>query len=398
MSSLLDVCKFIPTAGGTTDWTYASAVGGYQSPASAGAKNAATYSYRAESSDLTQWEVGTGVWNTSTGVLSRAAVLFNSAGTTAKIGFTSAPSVSIVALAEDVGGLTTSNVWTGNQYFKGGTPWFDVRAFGAAGDGSADDTTAINNAITAAGTTGTVFLPAGSYKVTSTITVPNSVRIVGSGIWATTIGMVGDHIVLDFTGNGHLLDIFISGYQNAAATNYCVRTAANATNIFRDCYIWGGFYGLQSRGTDGCFENCFIAGSASGGGHLFSTGANWYIRCKFDDIGFNVSWGAAITITGSPGLMENHFSQCDFSGSFTNGSLTIDDGTSTNLITGFESCVLSSNSSVTHARATQFTGCEFGASFTVSNNCIAIFVGNYALTSITITGTNVVKSGNFNIT
>ena len=101
-SSFIDVCRFIPTAGGTTDWTYSSAVTGYQSPSAAGVVNGATYSYRAESADLSQWEIGTGAYNTGTGVLARTAVLFNSSGTTSKINFSSAPQVAVVALAEDL--------------------------------------------------------------------------------------------------------------------------------------------------------------------------------------------------------------------------------------------------------------------------------------------------------
>lgn len=109
--AFLDVCCFTPTAGGTTDWTYSAAVVGYQSPAKAGIVNGSTYSYRAESGDLSQWEVGTGVYNTGTGVLTRAAVLFNSAGTgTAsgqtgagtKISFSTTPTVAVVLLAEDI--------------------------------------------------------------------------------------------------------------------------------------------------------------------------------------------------------------------------------------------------------------------------------------------------------
>ena len=99
-SSLLNVCRFNPTAGGTTDWTYASIVTGYQSPAAAGAVNGNQYSYRAESADLSQWEIGIGIYNA--GVLTRAAVLFNSAGTTAKINFSTVPQVAFIALAEDV--------------------------------------------------------------------------------------------------------------------------------------------------------------------------------------------------------------------------------------------------------------------------------------------------------
>jgi hypothetical protein len=102
MASFLDVCRFTPTAGGTTDWTYSSAVTGYQSPAAAGAVNGCLYRYRAESSDLSQWEVGYGTYTTSGTVLARTTVLFNSSGTTSKINFSSAPQVAIVALAEDL--------------------------------------------------------------------------------------------------------------------------------------------------------------------------------------------------------------------------------------------------------------------------------------------------------
>lgn len=117
-SSFLDVCRFNPTAGGTTDWTFSSAVVGYQSPALAGALNGATFRYRAESADLAQWEVGTGVYNSGTGVLTRATVLYNSAGTGAgsgqsgagsKINFSAVPQVAIVLLAEDCGPLKLSS-------------------------------------------------------------------------------------------------------------------------------------------------------------------------------------------------------------------------------------------------------------------------------------------------
>src|SRR6266446_55424 len=96
MAAYLDICRFNPTAGGTTDWTFSSAVTGYQSPALAGVVNARLYKYRAESSDLSQWELGEGAYTTSTGVLARTTVLFNNLGTTAKINFSSVPQVGIV--------------------------------------------------------------------------------------------------------------------------------------------------------------------------------------------------------------------------------------------------------------------------------------------------------------
>lgn len=122
-SQYLDVCRFNPTAGGTTDWTYSSAVTGYQGLSAAGAVNGATYSYRAESADLSQWEVGTGVYNSGTGVLTRAAVLFNSSGTTSKINFTAAPQVAIVALAEDLPSNTAWSTFTPSPSVSGVSAW-----------------------------------------------------------------------------------------------------------------------------------------------------------------------------------------------------------------------------------------------------------------------------------
>jgi hypothetical protein len=121
MTAFINVCRFTPTAGGTADWTYSSAVTGYQSPASAGIVNGGTYKYRAESSDLTQWELGQGTYNTGTGVLARTTVLYNSSGTGtgagqsgagSKISFSTTPQVAIVALAEDLPSLTKANTFT----------------------------------------------------------------------------------------------------------------------------------------------------------------------------------------------------------------------------------------------------------------------------------------------
>lgn len=109
MASFLDVCRFTPTLGGATDWTVSTLVMGYQTPASAGVVSGAIYRYRAESADLTQWEVGYGAY--SAGILARTVVLYNSlatgvgagqSGAGNKITFSTIPQVAIVALAEDL--------------------------------------------------------------------------------------------------------------------------------------------------------------------------------------------------------------------------------------------------------------------------------------------------------
>src|ERR1700739_2747076 len=111
MTALLDHGRFTSTAGGTTDWASSSSVSGYQAPASAGVVNGTKYKYFSISADSTQWEIGEGAYNTSTGVLPRTTILYNSSGTGSapgqsgagtKISFSAAPSVAIVGLAEDL--------------------------------------------------------------------------------------------------------------------------------------------------------------------------------------------------------------------------------------------------------------------------------------------------------
>ncbi|WP_343100454.1 glycosyl hydrolase family 28-related protein, partial [Clostridioides difficile] len=57
---------------------------------------------------------------------------------------------------------------------------FNVRDFGAKGDGTNDDTSAFKAAISAAGESGDVFIPQGKYVITQTLTVPRYTRLRGT--------------------------------------------------------------------------------------------------------------------------------------------------------------------------------------------------------------------------
>lgn len=118
MAAFLDVCRFNPVAGGTGDFVYSSTVTGYQSPSQANAVNGRLYKYRAESSNLTQWEIGEGAYNSGTGTIARTTVLYNSSGSGTlqggggtKINFSSTPQVAVVVLSVDLeNGVTFSEV------------------------------------------------------------------------------------------------------------------------------------------------------------------------------------------------------------------------------------------------------------------------------------------------
>lgn len=124
MAAFLNNCRFIPTAGTTTDWVYASTVGGCQSPALAGAIDGRKYKFIAISTDLTQWEIAEGAYTAASGTFARTTVLYNSSGSGtaagqsgagSKISFAAAPNVAIVGVKEDLISIEEANAFTAAQ-------------------------------------------------------------------------------------------------------------------------------------------------------------------------------------------------------------------------------------------------------------------------------------------
>jgi hypothetical protein len=73
---------------------------------------------------------------------------------------------------------------------------YSVTSYGAVGNDVADDTAAIQTCINAAAGVGAVvWIPSGTYRITSALTVP-AVSIQGAGMWYSTIHQVNDVNVL----------------------------------------------------------------------------------------------------------------------------------------------------------------------------------------------------------
>lgn len=151
-----------------------------------------------------------------------------------------------------------------------GARFISVTSLGAKGDGVTDDTTAINNALTAAVGIDLI-IPPGTYKITSTLNVGANTTIYGYG---ATISTTAQITAMLFANGGAVLGLTIvgpaSGTYNANATAIKCTGTNNSPSaptfvnapIVRDCTIRNfGSYGVNFLYVNGgIVENCKING------------------------------------------------------------------------------------------------------------------------------------------
>lgn len=132
-----------------------------------------------------------------------------------------------------------------------------VKAHGAVGDGDADDTAAVQSAITA-GAGGVVFFPEGSYKIAGNLAVPANTAVTGGAGRATitqtavntvamTVGSGCSVTNINFVGRG------AAGYNAASETNEVLLFVQDATGAtVRDCkFSQVGSSGVKVSGSSG---------------------------------------------------------------------------------------------------------------------------------------------------
>ncbi len=132
----------------------------------------------------------------------------------------------------------------------------NVKDFGAAGNGSTDDTTAIQSAITYAQTASynntatSLYFPCGNYKVTTgTLSITNSINLVGAGRDCTKISWTdttGDLLTIATDNPVTIDDILFSGpgsYTAASGSAITVggSSTANAHSRFSNLRFTGGY-------------------------------------------------------------------------------------------------------------------------------------------------------------
>jgi Pectate lyase superfamily protein len=154
--------------------------------------------------------------------------------------------------------LHNTNLFTGDNFFKT-KPWADVRAYGAKGDGVADDAPAIQAAIEALGTRGgVVFLPVGTYRCDEALDLDAKSSVTIRGNTESNAGATAAS-VLNFTQGG-------SAPLISAQSSYGV-TLSGLQILYASGSFTGSvvdYRGLQGHDTAyGRVEHCYLGGNNS---------------------------------------------------------------------------------------------------------------------------------------
>ena len=256
-----------------------------------------------------------------------------------------------------------------------------------------------------------LILDGGTFHVSSMAKNPGAVRFVGLGRYVTTLKAIGDITALEFSGPHHsfggLRDMGIECLESSEASKPCVKVTDNTPVTFTDFKIWGGCNALQQFGVDGYMENGHVAGTGGTGcSHLFTRGANWYHRVKFNTrTGYSVGYGIAINtwVSGSvkTGVkQENRFTESDISGAVSQYSLIINDSGKNEAITSWVAGTIANKISILNAFVTTFGHTGFGSNVLQSSSPVALAGGNYAVgPSVVVSGSGTRScAGNINVT
>jgi hypothetical protein len=167
-----------------------------------------------------------------------------------------------------------------------GYQWGDVRRYGAVGDGSTDDTTAFQNALSAnSGQTVYVPVPSVYYKISTGLTIPTNTTVQGSNKRLAKIQPSGNIDLFTLNDGACLYELYLEGnattgrgilipsglgnqtVQNCRIINFapgaskgCVDyadTTAGSRSIFIDCEVW------QTGGATGSGNYAFRTPDAS---------------------------------------------------------------------------------------------------------------------------------------
>lgn len=170
--------------------------------------------------------------------------------------------------------------------------WNVQADYGAYGNGTTDDTTAIQNAINAANNAGggIVFFPAGTYLISSTLTAYTGlIQLVGVG-WASIIKMSTDNTsILDFGASGNRafgLWLTYSNVQGSANTN---AVAIRTVQLYESA--------LQFLRITNCYTGIGVPQST-----IYGKTTNYLFSCSIEHLEISQYSGYGIYIKGYGGV------------------------------------------------------------------------------------------------
>ena len=199
-----------------------------------------------------------------------------------------------------------------------------VKDFGAVGNGTTDDTTAIQNAVNATPYGGTLYFPAGQYKLTNEIRLPQPITILGAGEGQPFNGIAntattGCYVYQSNTAkNAFTLVAGLNNYtfaqygicginfQNIQIIGSLTLSGARAqSGIGVDTTINGGDFHIRGNSMTNCIVKFFTTGvNFVGIAYL-----NNFFNCIFqaNDTGFSALKGSSSTQGG-----QTRFFGCTF--------------------------------------------------------------------------------------
>lgn len=264
---------------------------------------------------------------------------------------------SAAGLKTFTGGVTVPT--TASVKANGVTDWFNVKSYGATGNGTTDDTTAIQNAINACHTAGggVVYFPAGTYLVTPTgspaiglsLSGMQGVRLEGAGAQCTTLKKGGNGTLIqlsgaatDTTGATHckycnVANLAVNGnsmtglvFQMYYADNIVLRdvlVTSNADIVLDTAECWQSrFYNLviQSCGSataNASTPNCMLRNSAASSGFGNSTDSVnqlYFHGCRWEGFRTGAVW-IQQGLGNSAGPYAIYLTDCTMETSSVNG-------------------------------------------------------------------------------
>lgn len=160
------------------------------------------------------FNISAGITLTINGFLFKDQVSISSGSGTLTTKSITNPTFYDISSDEIAGGVTPTNY----EYAVG-----NIKRYGGKGDGTTDDTTALQTAINAViNSGGLVFLPTGTYKITDTILLKASgVHIMGEGFRSTVVKYVKTAGGIAFSGDS-LKQLSLTTYTSCSMRNFSI--------------------------------------------------------------------------------------------------------------------------------------------------------------------------------